>query len=220
MREQLPFDLLELNSLTGSTQLQDPTQPTRLVGVVTQNDVALANDLALKVRMRYDDRNGVMSPVTPRVELVYRPEAAASLSAIFDETTGLEIGMEREVFGDTRGRVSYQWQENLSPLTGLPGDSLDKRVARMSLDVPILPKRLSTSFELQYIDVTGAVLGARNEFVISNFTLASAAISGDTRVTVGMRNLFDAQAPGTNPQVLAIAPTDGRSVRIDFMRRL
>jgi hypothetical protein len=227
VREQLPFDVLELNALTGNSSMHDPAQPTRLIGVVTQNDVALASDLALKVRMRYDERDGAFTPVTPRVELVYRPEQTSTVSAIFDETTGLEIGMERYVIGDARGRVSYTWQDDIAPLTGVASNSLykpdgfDKRTARMSLDVPILPKRLSTSFELQYINVTGAVLGERrNDFVIGNLTLASAAISGDTRVTVGMHNLFDAQATGANAQVLAFAPTDGRSVRLDFTRRL
>ncbi len=143
------------------------------------------------------------------------------MSAIFDENSGLEIGMERSVFGGTRGRISYAWQENFSPITAAPSETLDKRVARMSLDVPILPKRLSTSFELQYIDLTGALTGdSRNEFVIGNVTLASAALSGDTRVTVGMHNLFGVQATSANPQVLALTPTDGRSVRVDFTRRL
>lgn len=221
VREQLPFDVLELGALTGNQRVRDPAQPERLIGLVTQNDLALASDLSMQVRMRYDDRDGAITPVSPRVELVYRPEQSASLSAIFDESSGLEVGMERSLLGGTRGRISYAWQDNYSPVIAAPTESLDKRVARVSLDVPILPKRLSTSFELQYIDLTGALTGeSRDELVIGNVTFASAALDGDTRVTLGMHNLFDAQATSTNPQVLAIAPTDGRSVRVDFMRRL
>jgi hypothetical protein len=197
-------------------------------------DVALARDLALKVRMRYADRADAITPLTPRVELIYRPAQAATVSAIFDQTSGLEVGMERSVFGDTRGRVSYSWQDDAFPgatssaatttalgSMALAGTGFDKRTARMSLEVPILPKRLSSSFELQYIDVTSAIAGEpRRELVIGNLTFASAAISGDTRVTLGMRNLFGAQATSLNPQLVALAPTDGRSVRVDFTRRL
>ncbi len=74
------------------------------LGVDWNADVALARDLALKVRMRYADRADAITPRTPRVELIYRPAQAASVSAIFDQTSGLEVGMERGVFGDTRGR--------------------------------------------------------------------------------------------------------------------
>jgi len=68
----------------------------------------------------------------------------------------------------------------------------------------------------------GSSLGGapRTDFVIGNVTLAGAAISGNTRVTVGMRNLFNVQPTIGGSQVLASAPTDGRNVRVDFTRRL
>ena len=114
--------------------------------------------------------------------------------------------------------LSYRPERSSAPSATL---TLDKRVARMNLDVPLLPKRLSTSFELQYIGATGAVIGEqRNDLVIGNLTLAGTQISSGTRVTVGMRNVFGAQATGTNSQMLALAPTDGRSVRLDFTRKL
>jgi hypothetical protein len=104
---------------------------------------------------------------------------------------------------------------------GVNDPSLDQRVGKLSLDVPILPKRLSTSFELQYIDLAGSLAGDRSrDFVIGNLTLASAALTGDTHVTVGMRNVFGTQPGGTNLQSLAAVPTDGRSVRVDFSRKL
>jgi len=114
VREQLPFDVLKLKSLAGG-------QPSRKVGFATQNDITLTRDIALKVRTRYDDREG----------------------------SGLEVGMERNILGGTRGRLSYAWQEGTTMLTGTRSDGVDKRIARASLDVPLLPKRLSSSFELQ-----------------------------------------------------------------------
>jgi hypothetical protein len=231
-REQLPVDVLDLNVITQRQTPFDATLPERRVGMVTQNDVALASGLALKVRMRYDEHDGAFSTVAPRVELAYKAGETSKLNAVFDQTAaspltqqrathGLEVGMERNVMGGARGRVSYAWQQTLDGLTGTNDSSLDQRVGKLSLDVPILPKRLSTSFELQYIDLAGALVGdRRSDFVIGNLTLASAALTGDTHVTVGMRNVFGTQAGGTNLQSLPAIPTDGRSVSVDFSRKL
>jgi hypothetical protein len=120
-----------------------------------------------------------------------------------------------------RGRVSYAWQETADGFAHIGNDSFGQHVGKLSLDVPILPKRLTTSFELQYIDVFGPLAGdRRSDFVIGNLTLASAALTGDTHVTVGMHNVFGAQASGSGSQWPAAVPTDGRSVRLDFTRKL
>ena len=125
-REQLPVDVLDLNAITQRQTPFDPTQPERRVGMVTQNDVTLSSDLALNVRMRYDERNGGSTTVAPRVELVYKAGETSTLNAVFDHT--------------------------------------------------------ATSFELQYIDLAGALVGdRRSDFVIGNLTLASAALTGDTQ---------------------------------------
>jgi hypothetical protein len=236
-REQLPIDVLDLNARTQRRTTFDAAQPERRVGMVTQNDVALSSQLALKVRMRYDERDGAFNAVAPRVELIYKPEEATKVSAALSTSTnlggstgtagarvdthGLEVGMEHNVIGGTRGRVSYAWQETVDAFAGVSHDSLGQHVGKLSLDVPILPKRLSTSFELQYIDLVGSLAGdRRSDFVIGNLTLASAALTGDTHVTLGMRNVFGAQLTGSRPQLLAAIPTDGRSVRVDFTRKL
>jgi hypothetical protein len=198
----------------------------------------------MKVRMRYDERDGAFETLAPRVELVYKPEQTSSVSAIFDQTTSSPLTQPQAVsawaspktesdrirnyelayakaLGDTRGRVSYAWQETADGFAHIGNDSFGQHVGKLSLDVPILPKRLTTSFELQYIDVFGPLAGdRRSDFVIGNLTLASAALTGDTHVTVGMHNVFGAQASGSGSQWPAAVPTDGRSVRLDFTRKL
>ena len=91
----------------------------------------------------------------------------------------------------------------------------------MSLDIPILPKRLSTSFEVQYVDVVGLLIGDRDrDYVIGNLTLVGGTVARDTSVTLGMHNVFDVRETGSVNQVLSFIPPDGRSVRIDVKRTL
>jgi hypothetical protein len=300
-RQELTFDLLDLNEFLGKPTLVDVAQPERKVGLVTNNNVALSDTLALNVRLRYDeDTSTLSSAVAPRAELVYKPEESSSLRAVFDQTpnssllqaraynpwpaaetetdrirnyelaylkalwerntlrfsayryaadgllvhpvsptngaatssavesataqidtTGFEVGMERSGFGGTHSRVSYAWQETTDWLAGSANGNLGQHLARMSVDIPILPKRLSTSIELQYIDFVGTLIGDRDrDYVIGNLTLASGTVSRDTRVTLGMHNLFGARETGNAAQFLSFIPPDGRSVRLDVMRKL
>jgi hypothetical protein len=137
------------------------------------------------------------------------------------DTTGFEVGMERNGVGGTRSRVSYAWQETTDWLAGTANGSLGQHLARMSLDIPILPKRLSTSFEVQYVDVVGLLIGDRDrDYVIGNLTLVGGTVARDTSVTLGMHNVFDVRETGSVNQVLSFIPPDGRSVRIDVKRTL
>jgi hypothetical protein len=180
-RQELDLDPLDFNTL-----------PDRKVGFVTNDNVSLADNLSLNVRLRYD-------------------EAA---------TSGFEVGMERNGFRGTRTRMSYAWQAATDSLAG-NSSSLSQHLARMSMEVPILPKRLSTSFELQYVGLTGPlIVDSDRQRVIGNFTLASSTVSRDTRVTFGMRNLFGAKPVSSAGPVTSFVPPDGRSLRLDVERKL
>jgi TonB dependent receptor-like, beta-barrel len=295
-RQPLDFKLLDWNSLLGRADTLPTAQPTRAMDIVTDNKVALSDDLAVKMRMRYEPgANASVSAIEPRVELLYKPEKASTLRVSFDQaanaplagkrdvhpwvsteaesdrvrnyeltyeqslsersgmrlaayrydasglpaqsadgsdaaqsasaridTTGLEVGMERSTFSGMRGRVSYAWQETADWLAGASG-TVEQRLTKVSLDVPIRAKSLTTSFELQHLDVVGSPIGPvigpqEREFLIGNLTLASTAVSS-TRITFGMHNLFDARDP-TGAPPLSSVPTDGRSVRLDVTRRL
>jgi hypothetical protein len=295
-RQELDYDVLALDTFMGRSALVDETVPDRRIGFVTNDNVTLAQNLALNVRVRYDDATRMTATaVAPRAELVYRPEQTSTVSAVFDQTpnaplaqpraynpwagtetetdrvrnyqlgyrkalsdrnsvrlsayryaadgliaqisdattgalesanaqidtSGFEVGMERNGFGGTRSRVSYAWQETTDWLAGTASGNLGQHLARMSVDIPIVPRRLSTSFEVQYIDLVGSLAGDRDrDYVISNLTLASGSLSRDTSVTFGMHNLFDVKDPGSAAQILSFIPPDGRSVRLDFKHTL
>jgi hypothetical protein len=223
-REELEFDTL--------------AAPERKVGFVTNDNVSLADNLSLNVRLRYDEADNsaagtLKNSIAPRAELVYRPaqfsRSTLKLSAyrysadrVLAEidTSGFEVGMERNGFRGTRTRVSYAWQAT-TDWAGSANGSLAQHLARMSMEVPILPKRLSTSFELQYVGLTGPLIGdSDRQRVIGNFTLASGTVSRDTRVTFGMRNLFSAKPAGNAGPVTSFVPPDGRSLRLDVERKL
>jgi len=296
-RQRLGFAMLDLNEFLGrASTLTYGAQPARKVGFVTRNQLALSNDLSLKVRMRYDDDpSATRRSIDPRVELVYRPAQSTTVTALFDQTAhaplsqarayhpwasttdesdrirnyelayekalsqrdrvrvsayrydadglltpmtdagtamasvsaanidtrGFEVGMERNASGGARARISYAWQETTDWLAGASQGSLGQHLTRLNVDIPILPNRLSTNFELQRLDVVGALAGDENrEYVIGNFTLASGALATDTRVSLGMHNVFGARETGNGARLLSFIPPDGRSVRLDLKRQL
>jgi len=196
-------------------------EPERKVGLVTSDKVSLAQNLALNVRLRYEEATReAATAIAPRAELTYKPAQTSTLTAAFDRT-GFELGMESNGASGTRSRVSYAWQGTNDWLAGTANGSLGQRLARMSVDIPILPKRLSTSFEVQYVDVVGSLVGDRDrDYVIGNLTLLGGTVARDTSVTLGMHNVFDARESGSVNQVLSFIPPDGRSVRIDVKRTL
>ncbi len=293
-RQRLGSDGLNLERLTGRPGNPDSAHPERNIDIVTHGSVALSDDLALELRMRYDqDTSASGSAVEPRVEIVYRPEQDSTLSATFDQaanapvaaqractpwadvsdesdrirnyqlayekslsqrnrvrlsayrydvdglpaqeadrggvsqtgetriaTTGFEVGVERKGPGGTRARVSYAWQETLDAFATSNG-SFGQQLTKLSLDVPVLPNRLSTSFELQHLAVVNSLDGEQaRDYLIGNLTLASGSLSSDTRISFGMHNLFGARRTGNGARLLSFIPPDGRSVRLDVKRGL
>jgi hypothetical protein len=148
------------------------------------------------------------------------PSGVAETAGARIDTTGFEVGMERNGSGGTRARVSYAWQETTDWFATSNG-SLGQHLTKLSLDIPILANRLSTSFELQHLGVVGSLVGDQNrDFFIGNLTLASGAVSSDTRLSFGMHNLFGAKETGSGARLLSFIPPDGRSLRLDVTRKL
>ena len=251
-RQELSLGGLDIGSLMGRPAVTVGSLPERRVGFITNDNVSLADNLSLNVRVRYDEAASSATSATPsaaiapRVELAYKPAQNSMLNAVFYrysadglmayapvpggalaganaqiDTSGFEVGLERNVFGGARTRLSYAWQSTTDWLAGSANGSLAQSLAKASMEVPILPKRLSTSFELQYIGLNGPLIGAGDrQHVIGNFTVASGTVSRDTRITFGMRNLFGAKPAGTSGPVTSFVPPDGRSVRLDVERKL
>lgn len=291
-RQPLGAGLLNLNELLGrpSPAASDPSGPK--VGIVTRGEVALARDLSLKIRMRYDEDPGAPgSSIDPRVELLYKPRQNATLKAFFDQaayaapsrerayyptlsvaqdsdrirnyelayelsltsqqklhlsayrygveglpayssvmavdssagidTTGFEVGMERKNAGGARTRLSYAWLATADSLAGASHGVLERHLTRLRMDIPLLSHRLTTAFELQYLDIAGPLVSERDRgYLIGNFTLASGRLAGATRVSIGIHNMFDARDTGDDARPLPLLPQDGRSLRVDVARRL
>lgn len=155
--------------------------------------------------------------------LAQPPDSSELLDSVNAElgTTGFKIGVEHRTRHGTHGRISYAWQETTDWRAGTLNGNLGQRLASMSVDFPIVPRRLRTSIELQYVDFVGSLLGDRDhDYVIGNLTVASGSLSQNTRITLGMHNLFDVRETGNPAQWLSFVPPDGRRVRIDLTRTL
>ena len=127
--------------------------------------------------------------------------------------------MERSAANGVRGRVSHAWQQTADWLAGA-GGNVGQQLTKFSLDVPLRAKSLISSFELQRLNVVGSVIGTpERDFIIGNFTLATAPVSSGTRISFGMHNLFDARDP-VGASLLSSVPSDGRTLRLDVMRKL
>jgi hypothetical protein len=248
-RQQLEFEMLDLNRLVAKPTAapEDATSAARNVSMVAHNTVALSQDVSLKLGVR---RNGdtTESGHVRNYELTYdkalwqrntvrlsayRQDAQGLLAAAAQPsgvtqampgrtgTSGYELRMERKGFSGARARVSYAWQETTNWLAGSNSGSLGQHLTKLALDVPVLPKWLSTSVELQHLDIVGSASGERERgFLIGNLTLANAMVSSATRVSLGMHNLFGAKAIDSSASLMSFIPPDGRSVRLDVTRKL
>jgi hypothetical protein len=244
-RQELALGALDIGSLLGRDVTATTALPERKVGFITNDRVSLADDLSLNVRLRYDEAanatasamtsttaNTSAAAIAPRAELIYKPGQASIFSGLLEsanarvDASGFEVALERNGFAGTRTRVSYGRQATADWLAGGANGSLAQHLAKASLEVPILPKRLSTSFELQYVGLTGPLAGDSDrqrligQHVIGNLTVASGTVSRDTRVTFGMRNLFGAKPAGSSAPLTSFVPPEGRSLRLDVERKL
>ncbi|MBX5459905.1 MAG: TonB-dependent receptor [Steroidobacteraceae bacterium] len=146
-------------------------------------------------------------------------DAGSPLAASID-TTGFEVGMERNG-NHTRARISYAWQKTKDWLLGDSASSLGQHLTKLSMSIPLLRDRFTTAFELKYLDVTGALAGNHDgEYLIGNVTLASGKLAGDTRISLGMHNVFDVQDNVNGARLLSYIPADGRNLRLDISRTL
>jgi hypothetical protein len=125
--------------------------------------------------------------------------------------------MERNISGGSRTQLSYAWQTSMD---GLAGNSrMDQRLTRLRMDVPTFSTRVSTGFELQYLNVMDPLRD--RDFVIGNLSIAGHDFSNRTRISLGLNNVFDVKDETANAaNLMSAVPVDGRSVRVDVVRKL
>ena len=204
-RQQVTMPLTGLSELLARTDNVGLGQPARKVGFVTRSRFVLSSEYAINVRTRFDEGSGALSPLT-----------AISTT----DTNHYEVGMERSIRDGSRTQLSYSWQSSTDSFAR--NARIDQRLTKLRMDVPTFSTRISTGFELQYLNVLDplATLQTR-DFVIGNLSIAGHDFSNRTRVSLGLNNVFDvkgnsAQSPGLTSSV----PVDGRSLRIDVVRKL
>jgi hypothetical protein len=90
------------------------------------------------------------------------------------------------------------------------------------MDVPTFSTRISTGFELQYLNVLDPLATLQNrDFVIGNLSIAGHDFANNTRVSLGLNNVFGVKDDPTNAaRPISALPIDGRSVRFDVARKL
>ena len=208
-RQQVTMPLTELSELLARTDNIGIGQPARKVGFVTRSRFALSSEYAINVRTRFDEGSGSLNPLTP---------------ATTTDTNRLEVGMERTINGGSRTQLSYAWQTSMDGLGG--STRFDQRLAKLRMDVPTFSTRVSTGFELQYLDVLNPLGTLSNRanptnFVIGNLSIAGHDISNSTRISLGLNNLFGVRDDTPNAaRFMSSVPVDGRSVRVDVSRKL
>lgn len=203
-REQVEMPLVELTEVLARRDNLTLTQPVRKLGFVTRSRFALSSDVALNFRARLDE--------TP---------ASGAASAAFGQQT-FEVGMEHSSPGGQRAQFSYAWLSSNDVLSGeSAGGRVGQHLTKLRMDIPGLSKRLQTGFELQYVEIVGPFDdGTDHDYLIGNFTLAGRDLSNRTRVSVGLNNLFGARDTLSGTRLLSFIPPDGRSVRLDLVRKL
>jgi hypothetical protein len=90
------------------------------------------------------------------------------------------------------------------------------------MDLPTFSTRISTGFELQYLNVLDPLdtLPTR-DFVIGNLSIAGHDFSNHTRISLGLNNVFDVKDNSADAaRLMSTMPVDGRSVRFDVVRKL
>ena len=201
-RQQVQMPLMEITEVLARKDNLAMGQPVRKVGFVTRSRFALSSSTAINLRARVDE--------TP---------AAGATTSPFDQQL-LEIGMEHSGPGGSRAQISYSWQSAHDTAVESNG-RVGQHLTRLRMDLPGLATRLQTGFELQYLEIVGPFdNGGDHDYLIGNLTLAGRDLTNRTRVSVGLNNLFGARETVSGMRLLSFIPPDGRSVRLDLVRKL
>jgi hypothetical protein len=201
-RQQMEMPLMEITEVLARKDNLAVAQPARRLGFLTRSRFALSSATAINVRARLDEA----------------PTVGPAASAPDQQT--FEVGMEHSGSGGQRAQISYAWQRTGDPN---PGSSarVGQHLTKLRMDIPGLSERLQTGFELQYLEIVGPFdNGGDHDYLIGNLTLAGRDLTNRTRVSVGLNNLFGARETVSGTRLPSFIPPDGRSVRLDLVRKL
>jgi hypothetical protein len=204
-RQQVTMPLTGLSEVLARTDNIGIGQPARKAAFVTRSRFVLSSEYALNVRTRFDEGSGSLNPTTPLATT---------------DTNRYEVGMERAVEGGSRTQLSYSWQSSSDTLAR--STRIDQRLTKLRMDVPTFSTRISTGFELQYLNVLAPLDTFQSrDFVIGNLSIAGHDFSNRTRVSLGLNNVFDVKDNSADAaRLMSTVPVDGRTLRIDVVRKL
>lgn len=195
-RQQVTMPLTELSQVLARNDSIGLGQPARKVGFVTRSRFVLSSEYAINVRTRFDEAGGLTG------------------------TSRMEVGMERNIHGGSRTQLSYSRQTSLDSLASTM--RLDQRLTKLRMDVPTFSTRISTGFEVQYLNVLTPLETAPNrDFVIGNLSIAGHDFTNRTRVSLGLNNVFGVKDNSAEAaRLMSSFPVEGRTLRLDVSRKL
>jgi hypothetical protein len=203
-RQQVEMPLMEITEALARQDNLEVAQPARKVGFVTRSRFTLSNKTAINLKARLDE-----TPTT----------SGWTTASGFDQQT-FEVGMEHSGPGGQRAQLSYAWKSATDSSSG-SGVRVGQHLTKLRMDIPGLSERLQTGIELQYLEIVGPFdNGGDHDYLIGNLTLAGRDLGNRTRVSVGLNNLFGARETVSGTRLLSFIPPDGRSVRLDLVRKL
>jgi hypothetical protein len=207
-RQQLAMPLMEISEfLARNDAIRGSGELARTTGFVTRSRFALTSQLALNIRTRFDEASTATGITAPGLNAV--------------GTNSFEVGMERSGTDGQRTQLSYTWQGSTDDPAATGSMRNAQHLTKLRMDIPALTPRITTGFELQYLDVGGPFDGGQDrDYIIGNFTLAGHDVGNRTRVSIGLNNLFGARETVSGTRLLSFIPPDGRSVRLDLVRKL
>jgi hypothetical protein len=200
-RQQVEMPLMQIAGVLARNDSLAASERVRKVGFTTRGRFALASGVALNVRARVDEMpmTGAASP--------------------FEQQT-FEVGMERSGPDGSRAQLSYAWQSAIDSIGGSTA-RVAQQLTKLRMDIPGVSNRLQTGFELQYLQIVGPFdNGGDHDYLIGNLTLAGHDLTKRTHVSLGLNNLFGARETVSGARLLSFIPPDGRSVRLDLVRKL
>jgi len=138
------------------------------------------------------------------------------------ESKGAEFEIEGKWAHGIEGRASFSLQQSTDKDTGRMLTNSPKQLGKLSLFVPVIPKKLSTGVEVQYTGWQRTPKGdTAGGYVTANLTLLSRELVKDLEISGSIYNVLDQKygnpAPLENRQ--SVIWQDGRSFRLKLTYR-
>ncbi len=131
--------------------------------------------------------------------------------------SGVEVELDGRFATRLEGRISYAYQEAEDSNTGAWLSNSPRHLAKLNLNVPLVPDKLYAGFELQYTSERRTLGGGETKpFMIGNFTLLARRLAPGLELSASVYNIGDTRYadPAGFEHVQGMIPQDGRSWRL------